>query len=367
MKGKDLKAGIRFFTQALMDWNAKANHRKMPWKGEKDPYKIWLSEIILQQTRVEQGIGYYQRFLCSYPTVEDLAAAPDAGVFKLWEGLGYYSRCRNLLHTAREVVQRFNGLFPADYIGLLNLKGVGPYTAAAIASFAFGLPYAVVDGNVTRVLARFFHIEKMPGSPEGRMLFNDLATNLLDPQRPGAYNQAIMDFGATVCKPVSPSCHSCPLAPNCQAFRLGKSNVLPVKMGKLKRRKRYFLYFILKHRGKVWVCGRTEKDIWRHLDEFFLVEVKGPILLSAKHIARYLQEAGWEIKSYELFPEVIKQTLTHQEITSVFVSVDLRNGPQLPLKGRWVYPKEINALAFPRTITLFLENYKKGVDSIFEL
>ena len=188
----------KYFTKTLLLWNKKDNERLMPWKGEKDPYKIWLSEIILQQTRVDQGWDYYNRFIAAYPNIEKLAKAKDEKVFKMWEGLGYYTRCKNLIVTARFIASERKGKFPQIYEEILALKGVGPYTAAAIASFAFNLSYAVVDGNVFRVLSRFFGIDKAVNNTEGKKLFTTLANQLLDKNKPGIYNQAIMDFGASI-------------------------------------------------------------------------------------------------------------------------------------------------------------------------
>jgi A/G-specific adenine glycosylase len=199
------------FTDLLLAWDKDQNDRVMPWKGEKNPYKIWLSEIILQQTRVEQGWAYYEKFIHHFPTIFDLAKAKEEKVFKLWEGLGYYNRCRNLLYTAKWIVQHFKGVFPSTYEDLIALKGIGPYTASAIASFAFNLPHAVVDGNVYRVLARFYGIETPTDSKEGLLQFNELAHHNLSKKYPGQYNQAIMDFGATICKPALPNCNDCVL------------------------------------------------------------------------------------------------------------------------------------------------------------
>ena len=214
-----------YFTQQLLQWNQTANHRAMPWKGEKDPYKIWLSEIILQQTRVDQGWAYYEKFIFAYPTIQDLAKAKDEKVFKLWEGLGYYNRCRNLLHTARQITNHSKGIFPNTYDALLALKGIGPYTAAAIASFAFNLPYAVVDGNVFRVIARYEGIDVPTDTTAGKRLFETRAAALLDKKRAGLYNQAIMDFGATVCKPFAPNCNNCPLQKTCVAHGLWRCSI----------------------------------------------------------------------------------------------------------------------------------------------
>jgi A/G-specific adenine glycosylase len=201
----------KYFAAALLHWHSKDNTRDMPWKGEKDPYKIWLSEIILQQTRVEQGLSYYRRFVDAFPTISALATANETKVFKLWEGLGYYSRCKNLIATAKKINNEFGAVFPDQYQDILQLKGVGPYTAAAIASFAFDLPHAVLDGNVFRVLARYFGVAIPIDSTRGRHYFTQLANQLLDKRRPGIYNQALMDFGALVCKPQSPLCRQCPL------------------------------------------------------------------------------------------------------------------------------------------------------------
>ena len=220
------KAG---FTTLLLKWHKRKNSRTMPWKGEKDPYRIWLSEVILQQTRVDQGWSYYEKFITAFPTIHDLAVAPEQQVFKLWEGLGYYSRCRNLIATAKKIDTEYKGEFPSTYEEILALKGIGPYTAAAISSFAFRLPHAVVDGNVTRVLARYFG-EKTPiDTTAGKRLFTELAGNLLDKEHPDVYNQAIMDFGATVCLPRNPLCTDCIQRDDCQARINELTTQLPVK------------------------------------------------------------------------------------------------------------------------------------------
>jgi len=211
------KPSNAFFTPSLMEWHRVENRRMMPWKGERDPYRIWLSEIILQQTRVEQGLAYYEKFIREFPTIADLAAAPEKKIFKLWEGLGYYSRCRSLIHTAKFITDHYKGKFPRDFESITQLKGVGPYTAAAIASFAFDLPYAVLDGNVNRVIARVFGVSTSIDTTVGKKFFSELAQSLLDKAEPGLYNQAIMDLGATICKPRSPLCDRCPFYDNCEA------------------------------------------------------------------------------------------------------------------------------------------------------
>ncbi len=212
-----------------MLWHKEENTRSLPWKNETDPYKIWLSEIILQQTRAEQGLNYYLNFIKNYPTICDLANAIDDDVFRHWQGLGYYNRCKNMLATARFICEQKNGVFPNDYEEILALKGVGAYTAAAIASFAFGLPHAVVDGNVYRVLARYFGIENAIDSTLGKAKFAQIADELLDKKNPAAYNQAIMDLGATVCTPKNPRCEICPLSKNCVALKSDLIYFFPVK------------------------------------------------------------------------------------------------------------------------------------------
>ena len=261
----------RTFTRLLLKWNRQDNKRAMPWKGEKDPYKVWLSEVILQQTRVEQGWNYYEKFIRAYPTIKKLAVAGDEDVFKLWEGLGYYTRCKNLLHTARVIAGKFNGNFPSDYNSIASLKGIGSYTASAIASFCFDLPHAVVDGNVLRVLARFFGIHTPIDTTEGKKYFTGLAQSCLDKKNPGEYNQAIMDFGATICKP-APLCNICPLKKYCVAFRSKQVSDLPVKSNRLQKKERWFSYFIFIAAGKKFMQQRTAKDIWQHLYEFYPFE-----------------------------------------------------------------------------------------------
>ncbi len=264
----------KFFFEILIKWNRNENKREMPWKGEKDPYKIWISEIILQQTRVQQGLAYYNRFIKTWPNVKSLAKADEQKVYKLWEGLGYYSRCRNLIATAKYINNELGGRFPEKYENILSLKGVGDYTAAAIASFAFNLPYAVVDGNVFRVLSRFFGIEIPVDTTEGKKLFKALANELIDKKNPAEYNQAIMDFGAIVCKPLLPLCSECPLQKKCIAFQKKLVNVLPLKQKSINTRQRFFNYLQVEHKNKIYVNQRTGKDIWQNLHEFILIESK---------------------------------------------------------------------------------------------
>jgi A/G-specific adenine glycosylase len=351
------------FSRQLVHWHTTTNDRQMPWKGEKDPYKIWLSEIILQQTRVEQGLAYYQRFIAKYPTVIHLAQGKEDAVMKLWEGLGYYSRCRNLLVAARFIVNELKGVFPNKYESILQLKGVGPYTAAAIASFGFNLPYAVVDGNVFRVLARVFGIHTPIDSTEGKKQFNELAQQLLDKKQAGLYNQAIMDFGATVCKPATPLCYECPFQKNCVAFRDNVVSTLPVKSKKLKIKKRWFYYLVLKHKNELAIQSRTAKDIWQGLHEFPMIETNKATTIE-KIKATALEKGLWPVNnSYQLvnISPIYKQALSHQLIEARFIEIVISQKPIQTSPIKWVLVRNIGKYAFPQIINQYL---KAGIRNV---
>lgn len=350
----------RQFTDILMNWHREENNREMPWKGEKNPYRIWLSEVILQQTRVEQGLSYYNRFIEKYPTIYDLAKAPDQEVFKLWEGLGYYNRCRNLLSTAREIVLNKKGIFPNQYEEILQLKGVGPYTAAAIASFAYNLPHAVVDGNVFRVLSRFYGIDTPIDSAAGKQQFADIAAKMLDKKEPSLYNQAIMDFGATICKPAAPVCAYCPLKNHCIAYQLGMVNHLPVKEKTLSRKIRWFTYFLFEYNETLLVRQRTGKDIWQNLFEFYLVESERAQKWDKTTVAVWLktQLAIDKVATIDISPLMIQQ-LTHQQIKSHFIEIKLTKIPKSLKAGQWQPKKSIREIAFPKLITQYLQTSTK--------
>jgi A/G-specific adenine glycosylase len=347
-----------FFSKKLALWHKNDNKRPLPWKDERNPYKVWLSEIILQQTRVEQGLDYYNKFITNYPTIEKLAAAKDTEVFKLWEGLGYYSRCRNLLVTARIIAFDLDGIFPNTYETILQLKGVGPYTAAAIASFAFNLPNAVVDGNVYRVLARYFNISTAIDSMEGNKLFALLANELLDKKMPARYNQAIMDFGATICKPKLPLCSTCALQKECAGFLNKNIASLPFKSKKLVKTNRYFYYIIASYNGKIYVKQRAEKDIWQNLWEFILIE-KDTFVDAAAIINSYeFKKIVGEKADVTVISKVMKQQLTHQTIQGVFIHVNLKTALENNT-FKAISQKEISKLAFPRFITQYVESVNK--------
>lgn len=353
------------FREKLLAWS-EAHPRPLPWKGVRDPYLIWLSEIILQQTRVEQGLPYFEKFAAQYPTVRQLADAPEEELFKLWEGLGYYSRARNLHATAKYIANDLNGRFPDTYEGIRALKGVGDYTAAAIASFAYRLPHAVVDGNVYRVLSRIFGIETPIDTPAGKREFTALATRLLDPAAPDAFNQAMMDFGATHCLPRLPKCSQCPFSTECVARTAGRVAVLPVKSKTLQRRDRFFLYLVFKSGDRTLVRRREDKDIWQNLWEFPLLEL--PALPDGRAEAERLiderffpqgRPAGMQIVRTS---QPMRQTLTHQQISAIFCEIDLPESLQSLVKeqvecpeGQWeLFQNLIKNMAFPRIIDWYL-------------
>lgn len=345
------------FTKQLMRWHQNDNHRAMPWKGETDPYKIWLSEIILQQTRVEQGLDYYNRFVAAFPTVHSLAKAPEKQVFKLWEGLGYYTRCRNLIATAQYISKEKKGQFPNTYDEILSLKGIGPYTAAAIASFAFSLPHAVMDGNVLRVLSRYFGISTAIDSTAGKKIYGLLADELLDKTQPGLYNQAIMDFGATVCKPQLPHCSACPQRRQCRALQLNKVNALPVKEKQLVKKTRFFHYFICRYKEKTIVRQRTAKDIWQTLYEFPLLEAEQLLENDDKLITDFAATAaGTKRLSIIGISAAQRQQLTHQLITGRFIEVQLATAPRLNEGYQLVSAQELAQLPFPKFITSWFQH-----------
>jgi A/G-specific adenine glycosylase len=353
----------KYFQQQLMLWNKHQNNRLMPWKGEKDPYKIWLSEIILQQTRVEQGWDYYNRFVSTFPDVYKLAEAPEEKIFKLWEGLGYYTRCKNLIATAKFIAKERQGKFPDNYADILLLKGIGPYTAAAIASFAYNLPYAVVDGNVLRVLSRFFGIDVPVDSTTGKKLFTTLAQALLHKKQPGMYNQAIMDFGAVVCKPKNPACTDCVLKTKCAALLQNRVDVLPVKAsGKIKKQ-RWFYYLVVGYQGKIYVRKRGAKEIWENLYEFVLLET--PTVISFDELISspfFKNIAGKNKKAILHVSEIYRQQLTHQTIQGNFIQLNVQTKPAL--KGyKAVTHTQFLKLPFPRLITAYLaENELKAFE-----
>ena len=343
------------FSRILLEWYA-GHKRELPWRGTKDPYLIWISEIILQQTRVAQGYEYFQRFTERFPDVASLAGADEDEVMKYWQGLGYYSRARNLHAAARSM----DGVFPSTYEGVRALKGVGDYTAAAVCSIAYDMPYAVVDGNVYRVLSRYFGVEVPIDSTRGKKTFAALAQEMLDEKHPGLYNQAIMDFGALQCTPQSPSCLFCPLADSCSALSAGKVDLLPVKRHRTKTTDRYFTYIYICIDGKMLLHKRTGNDIWRNLYELPLVETDRRLseeeLLSHPFLRKELDVQAVRPLIRPLLMGV-KHVLSHQIIHADFyemiIPADIQGFPDCIRVGQGEWER----YAVPRLIHLFLEKY----------
>jgi A/G-specific adenine glycosylase len=343
------------FTQSLAQWY-KHNKRDLPWRKTTDPYVIWLSEIILQQTRVEQGLPYFHRFAEAYPTVSAFAAASEDEILKLWQGLGYYSRGRNMLTTARLVQQKFGGVFPGKYGDLIGLKGIGEYTAAAISSFSTNEVKAVVDGNVSRVIARYFGIDEPINSTKGKKLFQQMANDLLDTSEPGLHNQAMMEFGAMLCKPRNPLCDTCPVKAGCYALQHNQVTQLPVKLKTVKIKKRYFNYWLIVDSNKVLLNKRDERDIWANMYDLPLTETA-----EDKTVAELFASADM-METLGFIPQIIdvspikKHILTHQHIYYRFIAV--QKDSKIKLKQTWFFSEveKLNNLALPKIIFIFLTN-----------
>ena len=338
-----------FFAMSLLRWFAQ-NGRELPWRQTGDPYPIWLSEIILQQTRVQQGWEYWERFMRRWPDIELLAQASEDEVLREWQGLGYYSRARNLHAAARQVVAL--GGFPTTVEGLRSLRGVGDYTAAAIGSFAFGLPVAVVDGNVYRVLARHFGIDTPINSTEGKHEFAALAQSLLPPDRAADYNQAIMDFGAVQCTPSSPDCMVCPLAENCVALREGRVSALPVKLKKLTVKTRYLTYIYIRWNGQVALHRRGEGDIWQGLWEPYLIESEDSNANSSSLISHFSLKTAPRLT---LLRKDVKHVLTHRILMADFYLLECDSQPTLPDGYQWINESDIDHYGVPRLVEILLE------------
>ena len=352
------------FSKKLIHWYLQ-NKRELPWRQTQDPYSIWLSEIILQQTRVEQGMPYYFSFVETYPDVKALAAAPEDDVLKLWQGLGYYSRARNLHATAKKVAYNLDGVFPDTYKELKKLKGVGDYTASAIASICFNEATAVVDGNVYRVLSRIYGIETPINSTPGAKEFKALAQDLIDKKDPATFNQAIMEFGATQCKPKNPYCLHCPFSESCVAFQQGRIADLPVKKGKIKVRDRFFNYLIfITPQGETLIQQRKEKGIWRGLFDFPLLETEKDLLEEhfRESVNKLMILGKDKSVKFEALPveKIILQQrapiihkLSHQKLHVKFWVVKLSEASGL----QTIAYERLDDFAIPRVIDRFLEDF----------
>lgn len=317
--GKDL-----IISAVLLEWY-EGNKRDLPWRKSKDPYIIWVSEIILQQTRVAQGLDYFLRFTERFPNIASLAEAVEDDVLKMWQGLGYYSRARNLQAAARDIMSRFQGVFPSEYKDILSLKGIGEYTAAAIASFVWNQPYPVVDGNVYRVLSRLFALATPIDTTKGKKEFKELANLIMNQYEPGRYNQAIMEFGALQCVPQQPNCFTCPLSGQCVSYATNDVHLYPAKQNKIKTKDRFFNYLYIIYNGNTWLNKREGKDIWAGLYEFPLIETGQAMdfsqLQETEQFKQLFKGVGTLRVSVNI-PE-IKHVLSHQVLYARFFCIEI--------------------------------------------
>ena len=348
---------FNYISHKLTGWY-KNNKRDLPWRDISDPYRIWISEIILQQTRVNQGMSYYNRFIERFPSVAILAEANEDDVLKHWQGLGYYTRARNLYKAAQQIKSDFNGIFPSAHSDIIQLSGIGDYTAAAISSFAYNEPYAVVDGNVYRVLSRLFGIQTPIDSSAGKKEFSLLAQNLLSKSQPGIHNQALMEFGALQCVPVNPDCGNCPLQTVCMAFDMNIVTLLPVKSKKNKSTNRYFNYIYIKFQGNTYLQKRLANDVWQNLFEFPLIE--SDHLLSTSELTdndlfKSLMVGIDEVDIHKI-SNPMKHILSHRVIYAQLILITISNKNKSLNQFIQVPLKEIDRFAVSRLMELFLEN-----------
>ncbi|MEG1405404.1 MAG: A/G-specific adenine glycosylase [Alistipes sp.] len=338
----------------LLDWYA-LHGRDLPWRTTRDPYRIWISEVILQQTRVAQGLAYYERFTEHFADVAALAAAPQDEVMKLWQGLGYYSRARNLHAAAQQVVEQFGGAFPSTYAEVRSLRGVGEYTAAAICSAAWNLPYAVVDGNVCRVLARLFDLAEPIDTAAGRKALAELAQSLLDEHHAASYNQAIMDFGATLCTPSQPRCAECPFGVSCLARAMGTVAQRPVKQGRTLVRDRYLNYLHITLGDHTFLHRREGGDIWQGLYEFPMIESPRTMdfveLSATEEFRAWLGAGAWQLMRTTVLP---RHQLSHQTLHAVVHQLTIAEASSRLAECRSVPVAEVGDYAVPRLIDCYL-------------
>ena len=334
------------FTNTIKDWYNR-HKRDLPWRKKKDPYRVWLSEIILQQTRVAQGLPYYLNFIEKYPTVFDLASAPEQDVMKTWEGLGYYSRARNLLAAAKTVVNTHNGKFPDNYKDLLTLRGVGPYTAAAVASICFDEAVPVIDGNVFRVISRVFGVDHDIALASSRKVFEKILNELIPQDNPGDFNQGLMEMGALVCTPGMPDCPSCELREFCFAFKHGSQTSLPVKKKKTRVRQRTFHYYVWEHQGKLAMKKRNSGDVWEGLYDFHLEE-DDDLIANEPH--EHYNTTGQKTLEHVLSHQKIKATFYHQKVDDPAFFNEILEKYQLSAFS----PDEVLNLPKPKLIVNYL-------------
>ncbi len=349
---------MNIIQDTLINWFAE-NRRDLPWRHDPSPYQVWLSEIILQQTRVNQGRDYYLRFIERWPTVADLAQTSEEAVLKMWQGLGYYSRARNLHHCAQQVVNEYGGQFPADFEKLKHLKGIGDYTAAAIASIAFNLPHAVVDGNVYRVLARLYDIDTPININEGQTLFAKLADELFNREQPGLHNQALMEFGALHCTPKNPNCLHCPLQAQCLAFAHQTVMLRPVKLPKIKVTTRYFNYLVIRVEDSIYLHKRSGNDIWKNLYDFPCIESETPMtveeVVASEKFRQLVEEKPFTVTKVS---PIYTHKLTHRTLLAQFIEIKLEQKLlQIETKDLFLTREtELGNFPIPRLIDLYLNN-----------
>ncbi|MDR2804873.1 MAG: A/G-specific adenine glycosylase [Dysgonamonadaceae bacterium] len=350
-----MKNGM-FVGEKLITWYS-INHRDLPWRAIGDPYRIWISEIILQQTRVIQGLDYYNRFVRRFPDVRSLADAPEQEVLTFWQGLGYYSRARNLHAAARTIVNEYGGEFPRNYTDVLRLKGIGEYTAAAIVSFAWNQPYPVVDGNVFRFLSRFFAIDEPIDTAAGKKYFTALAAELMDRSQAGAFNQAIMEFGALQCVPSSPDCKACPFQDECMAYASRSVANYPVKRNKTRTQDRYLYYFHIHDAESLYIKQRRGQGIWQNLFEFPVIESETP--LAFEEIVRTGSLNEWipnePSADFRLKIENRKHVLSHRILYASFYELKLNQLPEPPERLLKINRMEIDTYPIHRLMQLYFK------------
>lgn len=350
-------------SKILQEWYA-TNKRDLPWRDTKNPYLIWISEIILQQTRVAQGLDYYNRFVRRFPDIRSLAEAGRKDVLKCWQGLGYYSRARHLHETAEDIQRRFGGIFPEQYDDILTLKGIGEYTAAAITSFVWNQPRPVIDGNVYRVLGRLFAVETPMDTGKGKREYRELAALLMPPEQAGMHNQAIMEFGALQCVPQNPDCEKCPLSGKCMAYASGNPQQYPVRQKKTKTRNRYLNYFFIICGSHTYLHHRTGKDIWEGLYEFPLIETNDPVNLDTnvpenfantgilRHFNKLFRGTGRTAISVEM--KNVRHVLSHQILYATFYKVEIQKENVALKKYLKISLSALDEYPFPKLISAFL-------------
>ncbi|MEI8113915.1 MAG: A/G-specific adenine glycosylase [Bacteroidia bacterium] len=350
-----------FFNAQIHIWYS-LYKRDLPWRNNRDPYSIWLSEIILQQTRIDQGLTYYNKFLDEFPEISDLASASEDQVLKLWQGLGYYSRARNLHSTAKFIQNSLNGKFPEDFNTILSLKGIGDYTAAAIASMSFNLEHPVLDGNVFRVLARYFGISEPTDTAAGKKIFKELAKELIKGTDPGMHNQALMEFGALQCTPRNPNCSECPIHERCFAFSFGKIIELPVKKNKTKQRERFFNYLVLSGKNCTWLRKRTEDDIWKNLFEFPPIETSTKTEIEElvkqnefRDIVNEDQDIIENVSNWKV------HILSHQRIHYRFIRIHIFNEILVPDEFIRVNKEDIFNFAIPKLLETYIHENRGSI------